>query len=384
MRILIVRNYPNTLDVDQQSYNIQELGLARALVKKGHTCDIVFWTSGPDEQKVISCGEGKSVTVFYFHAKNILKNGVYPKRLDALAAQYDIIQESEYNQYQSWLYAKRFADSMVLLHGPYYSKFNTRYNLLCAAFDLLFLNRYKKLGTHFIVKSALARDFLIEKGIRPELIDVVYVGVDEDALACPQGEVPEFVQKVQAVEGKVLLYIGRLERRRKSDFLLDVFCRVRQTHSSAKLVIVGDGDPAYLEKFSLHMRELGLERSVIWQKKLEQKYLSHLYRRADLFLLPTEFDIFGMVLLEAMYFSTAVITSVNGGSSALIENGKNGVTLDTFEKDKWVRAALDLLADDTRRSEMADAASRTIHEHFTWNSVCENYLRGYKKKLEAK
>ena len=44
MKILIIRNYPSYMAVKNNTYNIQEVGLAKALIRKGHICDIVFWT----------------------------------------------------------------------------------------------------------------------------------------------------------------------------------------------------------------------------------------------------------------------------------------------------------------------------------------------------
>ena len=49
MKILIIRNYPSYMDVEHNTYNIQEIGLAKALVRKGHTCDIVFWTNNKEK-----------------------------------------------------------------------------------------------------------------------------------------------------------------------------------------------------------------------------------------------------------------------------------------------------------------------------------------------
>ena len=51
MKILIVRPWPSVLDVTKNTYNIQEVGLAKALVKRGHPTDILFWTDG-DEMTV--------------------------------------------------------------------------------------------------------------------------------------------------------------------------------------------------------------------------------------------------------------------------------------------------------------------------------------------
>ena len=68
---------------------------------------------------------------------------------------------------------------------------------------------------------------------------------------------------------------------------------------------------------------------------MEQKYLAGVYGLADIFLLPTEYEIFGMVLLEAMYYHSVVLTTLNGGSSTLIDNGKNGFVLTLNNANDW-------------------------------------------------
>ena len=383
VRILIIRNYPNTFLLEKQSYNIQELGLAKALVRKGHQCDVAFWIKGEDRQAQVPAGNGKQVTVYYVHGKNILKNGVFSKRLDALASTYDMVQISEYNQYQAWKFAKKFKDKMVLLHGPYYAAFNKRYNLMCRIVDLFFLRRYKKLNTQFMVKSALAEQFLRGKGIRPERIERVYVGIDKEVLCPPvTQQLPEFVRKVQADPAKLLLYIGRLEPRRRSLFLLETFRKVLDAEPQAKLVIVGDGGEAYKARFRERMQELELTEHILWLERLEQKYISCLYEQAKVFLLPTEFEIFGMVLLEAMYFSSVAVTTYNGGSVTLIEDGKNGVCLHGFDAEDWAARILELLNDEERRLEMGRAAHQTVADGFLWDVVSERYLCCYRKKLE--
>lgn len=384
MRILIIRNYPTFMNVKNQSYNIQETGLAKAIVRKGHQCDVVFWTDKQDEQVKLEAAPGKYVTVYYIKAKRILKNGVFPKRLDDLADKYDIIQVSEYNQSQAWLYAGRFHNKAVVLHGPYYAKFNKKYNLLCAVFDMFFLRRYQKLGTQFMVKSKLAEDFLLSKKIKPENISRVYVGIDEQLLLSAAGsERSEFIEKLNNEPSKLLLYIGRLEPRRKSIFLLDVFHEVLKECPDTKLVVVGDGTEEYKEKFKAHMKELQIEDKVYWTQRLEQKYLSRLYEKVELFLLPTEMEIFGMVLLEAMYFSTPAITSYNGGSSTLIKNGENGIYTKTFDLNLWTDIVVKLLKDDNKRKKMGEAAKETIVNDFTWDKISERFLNAYTKKLEG-
>lgn len=381
MRILIIRNYPTTFRLTNRFYNIQEIGLARALRRKGHECDVVFYIAGEDETVEVPCENGP-IHVFYVHARNILKCGVFSKRLDTLAEQYDIIQISEYNQIQSWLYAKRFSQKMVLLHGPYYAPFNKRYNLMCSAVDVCFLGRYKRLKTQFLVKSALAEQFLLNKGIAPENVEKVYVGIDEDVFRFEPGDsLPEFVTQVENAQEPILLYIGRVEARRKSLFLLDVLKETRKRVPNARLVMVGDGEEEYKQAFTRRMEEEGLGSAVDWTLKLEQKHLPPLYRKASAFLMPTAFDIFGMVLLEAMYFSAAVVSSKCGGSVTLIENGINGLSMEEDTVAGWTDAITHLINAPDERARMGEVAARTIREGFTWDTISENYLKGYQKKL---
>ena len=96
MKILIIRCFPQYMEVKNASYNIQEIGLARALVKKGHQCDIVFWTDKEEKEVQVDVDGKNSITVFYRQSKVFLKNAFFD--IDDLIKKYDIIEPSEYNQ----------------------------------------------------------------------------------------------------------------------------------------------------------------------------------------------------------------------------------------------------------------------------------------------
>lgn len=92
--------------------------------------------------------------------------------------------------------------------------------------------------------------------------------------------------------GLKLLYIGRIEPRRDPFFLLDVLAEVRKSDPDACLYIIGGGDAEYLDSVKAAIGEKGLERCVFWQKKAPQYQMKGVYQQADLFLLPTEYEIF--------------------------------------------------------------------------------------------
>ena len=163
------------------------------------------------------------------------------------------------------------------------------------------------------------------------MVKVVGVGIDAQMLSNDRKNCSEPLYRAMIDDhsSMKLLYIGRFEERRDIPFIIDVFQKVLEKNVDARLYMIGTGDPEYIKKAFLYMENAGVRDKVIWQEKMEQKYLSCIYQHADFFLLPTEYEIFGMVLLEAMYYGNIVLTTRNGGSSTLIEHEENGFV---FEK----------------------------------------------------
>ena len=81
MKILIIRTFPGYMNVKNNTYNIQEIGLAKALIRKGHICDIVFWTDNAPETITYKFDGDKELKIFYLNGKNILNNAIY-KNID--------------------------------------------------------------------------------------------------------------------------------------------------------------------------------------------------------------------------------------------------------------------------------------------------------------
>lgn len=384
MKILIIRNYPSYLDVKNNTYNIQEVGLAKALVRKNNICDIIFWTNKEEEDVEIPVDNCGSVKVFYRKGKTFLKNTVYTD-CEELFSKYDVLQPCEYNQIQSWLLARKFPNKTVIYHGPYYSAFNKRYNLMCKLFDTVFLKAYIKQESKFIVKSKMAKEFLNQKGIQNENIYVAGVGLDAQMLSnnemiCKE----ELYTKMKQDESELkLLYIGRFEERRNLFFIMDVFAKVHQSNPKSHLYLIGTGNEEYIHNVFTYAETLGIRADISWEARMEQKYLSNIYQLADFFLLPTEYDIFGMVLLEAMYYKSVVLTTRNGGSSTLIQDGINGFILDEKDTAKWSECILNTSRNKPLMRRIEENASNLIQHEFTWDSLAEHFIVEYAKRIKG-
>lgn len=334
MKILIVRTFPSIMNFKQ--YNVQEIGLAKALVRKGHECGIVFY-NGKSKDEVeyipVDCGgEIRSITVYKLHGFNILKNGFFPS-LRKITKEYDVIQMHEYDQITSWLYYAWSKKPVVIYHGPYYDEFNKGYNLKCKVFDNVFLRIKHNQETWCMTKSVLAMEFLKSKGFKNVIS--VGVGLDVDNFSCDE------LQEGQRIEVNsdkfTLLYVGKIEERRNSLFLADIFNVVAQKYENISFIVIGNGDKEYCEKFLEKINLLLLKGKGAYYESATQVQLADLYQRTSLMLFPSSYEIFGMVLLEAAYFGLPIISSENGGAEMVIGHGSRVNIVENFDENLWIQ-----------------------------------------------
>lgn len=381
MKVLIVRTVPGEILLSKVTYNEQYIGLARALIKAGHQCDIICGEENGVRTEEVPAPNGKSIRVFFVKATTILKNNIL--HFDhSIFSQYDVIQTIEYNQIYTWHLAKECREKYIIFHGPYFSEFNKRYNLMAKLFDAFFLRRYIKLNTRFITKSEYAADYLRKKGIRN--VSSIGVGIDLQSFEHKEDLYDPFFDDIKNfhVDTK-LLYIGRLEPRRNSHFLLDVLKTVRESGCNAGMIVIGKGDKEYVDEFFAKIHADGLDQYVLYKPAMEQKYLTEVYGLADIFLLPTLYDIYGMVILEAMYFGIPLISSPCGGAQMMIQSGENGIIIDGFDEKAWSSAIMKLKSDSELYDRISNCGHKTIKERFTWDALVPQFTEAYQEAIKG-
>lgn len=378
MKILIVRTFPDKLNLN--SYNVQEVGLAKALVKKGHVCDIVLYNGKEkkwiQEYRFVADGCEFGFKIYWMQGWEFLKNG-FMSSVKNIIPQYDVIQVHEYDQIMSWMLYTKQKKPTVIYHGPYFDEFAKGYNLKCKLFDTLFLPIRKYKNVLAISKSTLATEFLQKKGFQN--VTTVGVGLNTDNF----GNDTEFDISDEFVYiNKQILYVGKLEERRNLYFLIEVFRKLKEKDSEYKFIIIGNGEKEYKDRFLDSIKEEIKSGSIEYHEKLQQRELVKYYKNSSFFLLASQYEIFGMVLLEAMYFGTPVISSLNGGSCTLIENGYNGYVMEEFDSDKWAKCILDSVDDGNILKKMRLNAKRTIEEGYTWDKLADKFIEIYRNVVE--
>ena len=378
MKVLLIRTFPSDIQWRRPTYNVQELGLAAALRRRGVETDVMCCAKdGHADSHPVTLG-GTTVTLHRMKAFCKVKNNAWFVGTGKLESGYDILLSGEYNELYTWHLAKTRRDKLICYHGPYYHPFNRGYNRMAKVFDAFFLRRYKRLKTPFLTKSEFARSYLEQKGLRR----VRTVGVGLDVSFFGKEGALEIARRKGPLE---LLYLGVLTERRNVLFLLDIAKTLKARGIDYSLTVIGQfGDEDYKRRFWKTVTTHGLEGTVRHVPLVEQKDLPEVYGKSDIFLFPTRYDIFGMVLLEAMHFGKAVLSTQNGGSDMLIEDGVNGYAMTEADAEAWADRICILAARPDLRASIGAEAKKTVDSRFTWDALSGQFISAFELFLSGK
>jgi N-acetyl-alpha-D-glucosaminyl L-malate synthase BshA len=147
-----------------------------------------------------------------------------------------------------------------------------------------------------------------------------------------------------------------------------VFARVRESVPSV-LVMVGDGPDRH--DAEQEARDLGVDRDVFFLGKIDS--VAPLLAAADLFLLPTNSESFGLSALEALASGTPVIGTNAGGLPEVVKNGETGVLCAVGDVDGMSGAAIGLLTSERHWKTMSAAAAADARRRFGMDDVVKRY-----------
>ena len=175
---------------------------------------------------------------------------------------------------------------------------------------------------------------------------------------------------------KIVIHVSNFRPVKRVEAVIDIFNRIQQ-QVPARLLLVGDGpDLAVAQRWA---RELGIANLV--HAVGAQEEVVPLLSIADVFLLPSAQESFGLAALEAMACEVPVIASRVGGLPEVIEHGISGFLHPLDAEDEMAASAVALLTDPDRHREVAQAACRRVQEQFCVDRVVPMYEACYRRLL---
>jgi len=182
-----------------------------------------------------------------------------------------------------------------------------------------------------------------------------------------------------APEGeKVLIHISNFRTVKRVPDVIRIFNQVQQKVPST-LILVGDGPDR--SSCELLVRELGIHKQVKFLGK--QLELVPLLSAADVFLMPSQSESFGLSALEAMACEVPVISSSVGGLPELQVHGETGYIAEIGDIDRMARYAIELLTNQPKHRMFAEAARRRAVENFDVGTIVNQYEAHYEQCLSG-
>ena len=175
----------------------------------------------------------------------------------------------------------------------------------------------------------------------------------------------------------LLIHVSNFRAVKRVRDIIGIFARVREK-VPATLVMVGDGpDRSDAEEKA---RELGVERDVRFLGRIE--HVAPLLASADLFLLPSETESFGLSALEGLASGVPVIATNVGGLPEVVRNGETGILGVVGDVEGLADAALSLLTDQKKWDAFSTAAAADARERFSLEKILAQYEALYARALK--
>jgi len=219
------------------------------------------------------------------------------------------------------------------------------------------------------VSKSCAEELKLYYGIKD--VEVVYNGVDTNF----------FVPNERKNEDEpYILYTGSLDARKGLVDLIKSAEYVCNEYQDAKFVLIGRG---HLEKYLKKLvHNSGLNKYFSFIGYVNQKTLLKYYQNATIFVNPSYYEGLPTTILEAMSCELPVVATAVDGTSEVVVDGENGLSVPPKDLERLAEAIIKLLKDEKLREEMGRNGREHVEEKYNWNAISRKYEKVYFDLME--
>ncbi len=344
-------------------YNAQEIGLAKALSQKTKSVIIYKLVAAEETRRIENIVGYPNVKLHLIPSDNIGINGILStEELDERLSALIHFSDTQF----SVPVAHRWCVANHVQYIPYIGVIESHSTSKIKQWITNYkfkqnLSVYRK--CFCCVKTPFVKDNLKRFGIERTI--VTPVGLDTDLLRKDFEQFNRIELKKKygyQQDDKVLLFIGRLIEEKQPVRMIELLSEIRERDKSYKLLMVGSGE--LKTAIEAKISQLNMFEHIQIIERIPNNEIWELYRFADAFVNLNQHEIFGMAILEAMYYGCKVVAWEAPGPNYVIENGKSGWLVKSNEEA--VRTIIDL-----QETQILENANARVINHFTWNSSAD-------------
>lgn len=304
--------------------------------------------------------------LYFWDTLRIAKKLLRKHKIDLIVS-----QDSFETGLAGWLVAKKNKIALqTQVHtdflSPYFWKqsFSNKIRVLLAKF---LLNRSNgiRVASQRIKKSLLASGYLLKS------IIVLPIFVDIEKFKSAPIKI-NFKQKYQQFDFIILL-ASRLSREKNIVLAIETMTEIIKKYPKTGMIIVGSGMEK--ENLELIIKNLNLSGNIIMEAWNND--LASYYKSADLFLLTSNYEGWGMTVIEAMACGCPVVMTDVGCAGEVVEDGKSGIIIPVGNKNKLIEAISKIIEDDDLRKKLSENAKLVTEKMPNKEQVLQSYKKSW-------
>ena len=254
--------------------------------------------------------------------------------------------------------------------------------------ELLFVRLAARVSTLFICNSTATEDSwfgaskLFDTSLKLSAHHcTIYNAVDEKKISLLSSSVDGNAKRRELGIGreKIICVVGRLRSEKGHEFLFRAMVQVLQFFTSVRLLLVGEGpDKARLQALAV---ELGIEKNIVWAGAKSQDETFSLYGIADVVVVPSQFEGFGLTAAEAMAAGIPVVGTDVGGLRDVVDDQSTGFLVPYNDSQRLSEAILRLLRDEALSKKMGMAGREKVRRQFSLPQYESSLIAVYSRYL---
>jgi len=224
-----------------------------------------------------------------------------------------------------------------------------------------------------IAVSNYTRNVIISRyAVAPEKVEVVYNAVDE-----ADAQTDALAQQLPAKTDKIVLFLGRITMQKGPEYFLHAAKKVLEKLQNVKFIMVGTGDMLY--RCIELAAQFGIGRKVLFTRFLRGNDVEKAYRMADLYVMPSVSEPFGITPLEALRQNVPVLISKQSG---VAEKLRNALKVDFWDVNEMANKMVAVLRHPALHATLRDEGTREINK-FRWEDSAGRISQIYRDVLAS-
>ena len=355
--------------------------LAAALRERGHHCELIYYPMG-----VVQDGEIEAAFSAVHHFK--ARPGFSPIGVAANVAR---VREVLMNNHFDWVHTHTSLGGLFGKVGATLARSGARVGATIHAYGADEFTPVPQKWVYWVIERFLdlltdayvsPSQYMVDYGRRIHVIGSNKATVIHNSLPLqpPSADVAKLRLSKRAALGladdqMVFLFCGRLEQQKGVDILISAFAKVPQ-NLRCHLILCGIGDDE--DKLREQARALGVEANITWAGW--QSELEAFYACADAYAMPSRWESFGLVFLEAMNYTLPVVSTRTQAIPEVVDDGVTGL-LSTNENDSEFAFNLIRMAQDSNlRRSLGEAGNIRLREHFSFDKFVDAHVQWYETR----